>query len=153
MNSTLYTQGGTENDIVKYLDIQSGGKNVIGLYQQEVNILSQRGFAVAKQQEYRDQSHFCFLKGVVFSVSSFCAIPYDLQHPYSQDLKAEKTKGYYNTCPHQIFQNIRISIYITNVIVSTKRQDNALTHNPKQTGVVFLYKEGLIENISSQKLR
>lgn len=88
------------------------GKNVIGLYQQEVNILSHRGSAVAKQQEYRNQSHFCFFKkGAVFAVSSLWAIPYDLQRPFSRDLKVDNTKGY-NTCQRQIFQNIQISIYV-----------------------------------------
>lgn len=35
------------------------GGNVIGLYQQGVNILAQGGFTVAKQQEQRNQFHFC----------------------------------------------------------------------------------------------
>lgn len=35
-----------------------------------------------------------FLKGVVFAVSSFSAIPYDPQRAHSQDLKAEETEGY-----------------------------------------------------------
>lgn len=73
-------------------------KKVIGLYQQGVNILSQRGFAVAKQQECRNQSHSCFLKGVLFAVSSLCAIPYDLQRLHAQDFEAGKTKRR-NTCP------------------------------------------------------
>lgn len=89
---SVHTTGGGEYDIVKSLDIQSGGgKNVIGLYQQEVNILSQRGFAVAKQQECRNQSHFYFLKGVVIAVSSLCAIPYDPQALYPQEVKAGNT--------------------------------------------------------------
>lgn len=90
---TVHMGGTTEYDIVKSLDIE-WEKNVIGLYQQEVNILSQQGFAVAKQQEYRNQSHFCSLKGVMFAVSSLCAILYDPHHSYPQDLRAEKTKSY-----------------------------------------------------------
>lgn len=38
------------------------GENVIGLYQQGVNILAQGGFTVAKQQEQRNQFHFCCSK-------------------------------------------------------------------------------------------
>lgn len=98
-------------------------ENVIGLYQQEVNILSQEGFAVAKQQEHKNQSHF-FKKGVVFAVSSLSAILYDPQPAYSQHLKAKKTKGFY-ICRRQILQN---SI---NMIVSTESQD-------KTNWIVFL---------------
>lgn len=55
--------GRPERDTVKSPDIrQSRGGNVIGLYQQGVNILAQGGFAVAKQQEQRNQSHFCCSK-------------------------------------------------------------------------------------------
>lgn len=55
--------GRPERDTVKSPDIrQSRGENVIGLYQQGVNILAQGGFAVAKQQEQRNQSRFCCSK-------------------------------------------------------------------------------------------
>lgn len=47
---------------ISWYTTKSGGGNVIGLYQQGVNILAQGGFAVAKQQEQRNQSHFCCSK-------------------------------------------------------------------------------------------
>lgn len=122
-------------------------KKVIGLYQQQVNILSQRGFAVAKQQECRNQSCSCFLKGVLFAVSSLCAIPYDLQRLNAQDFEAEKTKRR-NTCRCPNFQITVKSSDERRRRFSTKIQENIEPENKTVLSVQLLWNVCGVYNFS-----